>query len=159
MTLIQLLLDRRVGAIVGRRSTEQRRPLWSIFLSKQAEQQSNWRVAEFCLLSMLGSEQGFCSSLPKFCLVALFRSWRDTTRGWISVWQTDLWEDKSSVLLTQPKCCMEFLGNKVVLPQLLLLKQVMQMLMFLTGEVSSIKTVLKKSLLWDELCYLRLLWK
>jgi len=52
---------------------------------------------------------------------------------------------------------MEFLGNKVVLPQLLLLKQVMQMLMFLTGEVSSIKTVLKKSLLWDELCYLRLL--
>lgn len=114
VTLIQLPLDLRVGAVGGRRSTEQRRPLWSILLTKGAEEQSSSRVAEFHLLPVLDSEQGFCSSLPKLCLAALFRSWRDTTHWWVSIWWTDLWEGKSSVLLTQPDCSTEFLGNKVV---------------------------------------------
>lgn len=83
-------------------------------LSHQRSSRATPELLSFHLLPMLGSEQDFCSSLPKLCLAALFRSWRDTTHWWVSTWWTNSWENKSLVLLTRAKCCTEFLGSKVV---------------------------------------------
>lgn len=126
-----LALAPGVGDMGGGRSTEQGIPLWKNPSSHQSNRtteqpESFWVLSAPCSrISVFPAKALLGSSVPQLKarkpLVGFYYM-----MGWC--------REKSSELLTQLKACAEFLGDQVVLHNLLLPKQVMEMLMFLTGK-------------------------
>lgn len=157
---MQLPLALGIGDITGGRSTEQGKLLWKKHPSHQRSRATEQHEG-CCVLSAPRSRfwTGFlwfpAKALPGSSVPEL--NAHNLLVGFY--YKMDWCRQKSLDLLTQPKCCTEFLGKKVVLHNLLLPKQVMQMLMFLTGKCLLVNSVLIKSLLWDKCCCLEHLWE
>lgn len=152
---MQLPLALGVGDIRGGRSTEQGKPLWKKHPSHQRsgtteQHEGCWVLSAPCSRFSTGFLWFPAKALPGSSVREL--NAHNLLVGFYYV--MDWCRQKNLDLLTQLKCCTEFLENKVVLHNLLLPKQVTQILMFLTRKCLLVNRVLIKSLLWDKCCCL-----
>lgn len=118
MTLMQLPLALGIGDITGGRSTEQGKPLWKKHPSHQRSRATEQHEG-CCVLSAPCSRfwTGFlwfpAKALPGSSVPEL--NAHNLLVGFY--YKMDWCRQKSLDLLTQPKCCTEFLGKKSSSPQ------------------------------------------